>query len=69
MLTETGWSYEELEARSGVSAYQIGRIVRGQSSPTLRTLESIATAFGLTLAELHAVGEAKILPEKETTHA
>lgn len=46
------WSLAELAIHSGVSKAMLSKIERVEASPTANTLARIATAFGLTLAEL-----------------
>ena len=48
------WSLGDLARRSGVSKAMLSKIERAEASPTAATLSRIATAFGLTLAELVA---------------
>ena len=45
-------SQEELSFRSGVSKQQIGLIERGESSPTIDTLDQISKALDIPLTEL-----------------
>lgn len=45
-------SQEELGFRAGVSKQQIGLIERGESSPTIDTLDQIAHALEITLVDL-----------------
>jgi transcriptional regulator with XRE-family HTH domain len=47
-----GWSLAELAARSHVSKAMLSKVEREEVSPTAVILSRIATAFGLTLAEL-----------------
>lgn len=49
-----GWTLAELAARSGVSKAMASKIERGEASPTAALLGRLATAFGLTLAQLFA---------------
>jgi transcriptional regulator with XRE-family HTH domain len=45
-----GWSLRELGARSGVSYVTVQRIEARKMSPTLDTLEKLATALGIESA-------------------
>lgn len=45
-------SQEELGFRASVSKQQIGLIERGESSPTIDTLDQIAKALDISLMEL-----------------
>lgn len=49
-----GLSLEALAERSGVSRSNISLIERGESSPSAVVLDRLATALGLTLAQLFA---------------
>ena len=42
---------EELAEKSGLSTKYIGELERGQSNPTLTTIEKIATALGVEMAD------------------
>ena len=53
-----GWTLADLAARSGVSRAMASKIERGEASPTAALLGRLATAFGLTLAQLFARTEA-----------
>ena len=46
------WSLAELAGASGVSKAMLSRIERAEVSPSATTLSRVASAFGLTLAEL-----------------
>ena len=45
-------SQEELAELADLSRITIGKLERGESSPSVDTLEKVANAFGLTFAEL-----------------
>ncbi|WGF90069.1 helix-turn-helix domain-containing protein [Marinivivus vitaminiproducens] len=47
-----GWSLADIAGRSGVSKAAIGKVERGETSPTAVVLVKIAGAFDLTLAGL-----------------
>jgi len=49
-----GWSQEALAEAAGLSRDAISRIERGDREPKLATLEDIASAVGLELAQLLA---------------
>ena len=49
---ERGWSLADVAGRSGVSRSMLSKIERQEVSPTTAVLVRIATAFGITLAEL-----------------
>ncbi len=52
LRAERGWSLEALARASGVSRSMLSQIERNQANPTLVVTMRIASAFGLTLAEL-----------------
>lgn len=54
LRTQQGWSLDALASRSGVSRSNISLIERGESSPSAVVLDRLATALGVTLAELFA---------------
>ena len=45
-------SQEQLAGLSNLSCNTIGKVERGEASPTIDTLERIAAAFGMTFNEL-----------------
>lgn len=47
-----GLSQAELAERAGLSQPSIGAIEAGRKSPTLRTLEKIASALGISVSDL-----------------
>lgn len=47
-----GWSQERLAETAGLDRSYVGEIERGRVSPTLLTLEKLATALQLTPSEL-----------------
>jgi len=47
-----GWSLADLAERSGVSRSMLSKIERQEASPTATVLLRIASAYGVTLAEL-----------------
>jgi len=51
---ERNWSMQELADRAGVSKAMIGRIEKGDASPTANLLAKLANALGLTLSKLLA---------------
>lgn len=52
-----GWSMAELADRAGVSRAMIGKIEKGEASPTAALLGKIAAALNLTLSTLLARAE------------
>lgn len=53
------WSLADLSDASGVSKAMLSRIERAEASPTATTLSRIATAVGMTIAELLTFEEGK----------
>lgn len=53
-----GWSQEELGARSGLSYKFIGEVERGQKSPSLDSLGSIARGLQVDISDLFQGREA-----------
>ena len=51
---EKGWSQARLAKASGRTKLTILRLERGRSEPQLATLEAVAAALGMTLADLTA---------------
>lgn len=47
-----GISQEKLAEIAGLNRNSIGSIERGETSPTLDTIDSLAKAFGLSLQEI-----------------
>ncbi len=52
MRLEHGWSQEELAERCGLHRTYVGAIERGERNVTLETLNDLASAFGVSAAEL-----------------
>jgi DNA-binding XRE family transcriptional regulator len=49
-----GWTLATLEAKTGIKAPNLSRLEKGKHVPSLETLERIAEAFGVGVAELIA---------------
>ena len=49
---EKGWTQEKLSEVSGVRRVTIARYETGKNSPTLRMLEKLADALGVSIADL-----------------
>ncbi len=52
-----GWSQESLAGRADLHRPYVGELERGQAIPSLVTLEKLASALGLSLANLLAHAE------------
>ena len=51
LMDQRGWNQPELARRSGVSQTMIGKVLRGESVPTVDTVEALAAAFKLDALE------------------
>lgn len=49
---EAGWSQEKLSAESGISTVYISQLEAGQRNTTIQTLQSIASALKIKVADL-----------------
>lgn len=54
LTNERGWSTYRLACESGLSSSTIANIYRRNTIPSLATLESICSAFGITLSQFFA---------------
>jgi len=59
-LAERDLNQKQLSELSGVSMVTISQTISGQTKPTMRTIEKLASALGMTSAEL--VGRAEVKP-------
>jgi len=57
---ERGWTEYQLAERSGLPQSTISSWYRKNMMPTLPSLEKICTAFGITLSQLFAEGDALV---------
>jgi len=46
------WSQEDLALEAGVNKNYLSDLERGERNPTIKVLEKIARAFGMTLEQL-----------------
>jgi transcriptional regulator with XRE-family HTH domain len=58
---------ERLAELSGLSLQYIGEIERGTRNPSLTSMESLATALDLPIAELFNLDEFRLSPEEMRT--
>lgn len=58
-----GWSQERLAETAGLDRSYVGEIERGRVSPTLLTLEKLATALQLAPSELISRCELRSVPD------
>ncbi len=61
LRTVRGWSQETLALNAGLDRTFVGAVERAERNITLATAEKLATAFGLTVAELLAVQTSEAL--------
>lgn len=54
LTNERGWSTYKLAAKSGLSSSTIANMYRRHTIPSISTLESICSAFGITLSQFFA---------------
>ena len=52
LRTEKGWSQDEFEDITGLHRAYIGAVERGEKNLTLRTLKTLADAFGVRIRDL-----------------
>lgn len=57
---ERGWTEYQLAERSGLTQSTISSWYRKNMVPTIPSLEKICTAFGITLSQLFAEGDALV---------
>lgn len=57
LLRERGWTEYRLSKVCGLSESTIANIFRRNSVPSIATLETICTGFGITLSQFFAEGE------------
>lgn len=55
-----GLSQEQLAEKSGLSSVYVGKVERGESSPTIIVLQQICEGLDISLKEFFLMGEKKI---------
>lgn len=68
LTKERGWSTYRLSYESGLSSSTIANIYRRNTIPSLTTLESICSAFGITLSQFFAKDMNAVPLTKEKKH-
>lgn len=64
LLNERGWSEYKLAKRCGLSESTIANIFRRNTVPSIATLETICSGFGITMSHFFAEGNmVEITPE------
>lgn len=59
-LERVGWSKAELARKAGLDTGTVNRAMRGETSPTLRTVHALAEALDLTIEVTHTTPVAAI---------
>lgn len=64
LLNERGWSEYKLAKRCGLSESTVATIFRRNTVPSIATLETICSGFGITMSQFFAEGDMiEITPE------
>lgn len=64
LLNERGWSEYKLAKRCGLSESTVANIFRRNTVPSIATLETICSGFGITMLQFFAEGDMiEITPE------
>lgn len=64
LLNERGWSEYKLAKRCGLSESTVANIFRRNTVPSIATLETICSGFGITMSQFFAEGDmVEIAPE------
>ena len=64
LLIERGWSEYKLAKRCGLSESTVANIFRRNTVPSIATLETICSGFGITMSQFFAEGDmVEITPE------
>lgn len=57
LLQERGWTEYKLSKECGLAQSTIGNIFRRNTVPSIATLETICSGFGITLSQFFAEGD------------
>ena len=57
LMDQRGWTEYRLALNCGLSQSTISNIFRRNTTPSVATLETICTAFGITLSQFFAEGD------------
>ena len=64
LLNERGWSEYKFAKRCGLSESTVANIFRRNTVPSIATLETICSGFGITMSQFFAEGDmVEITPE------
>ena len=61
---ESGLSQEQLALKAEITTVYLGQIERNEKNPTIKLVEKISNAFGLSLSELFADNDDKAEQDK-----
>lgn len=64
-MSQRGWTAYRLRKETGLAQSTLSHVFKGDSEPTISTLEVICSAFGITLAEFFCDGEFVPLTEEQ----
>lgn len=62
MRLEKGFSQEELGGQSGLTRNYIGNVERRENSPSLQSMEAIASALDVSLLDLLSANKTEKIP-------
>lgn len=62
---ERGWSTYQLALEAGLTQSTLSSLLGGNSNPSIKTLECVCNAFGISLAEFFAESEPKAVEKNE----
>ena len=62
LMAERGWTAYRLAKESGLSESTLANIFKRNTVPSISTLESVCSAFGISLAQFFAEGDIVELP-------
>ena len=57
LMDQRGWTEYRLALKCGLSQSTISNIFRRNTTPSVATLETICTAFGITMSQFFAEGD------------
>ena len=65
LRTDKGYSYYQVNKKSGISGQHIKGMEEGTRQPTIETLQRLLTVYGLTISEFFNENESIYFPTKE----
>lgn len=64
LMAERGWTAYRLAKKSGLSESTLANVFKRNTVPSITTLESVCSAFGISLAQFFSEGEmVELTPE------